>query len=97
MKNKKGQIGVYIKWAIFIILLACLFFSSKMVDKIGFFLFAWMLPSLVLSYFIGLVIEAFGGDILNDWYLTFEYGWFKFSITLFAIAVVVIKFLILRS
>ncbi|MAH03249.1 hypothetical protein CMI39_00485 [Candidatus Pacearchaeota archaeon] len=79
-----------------LIILALLGFSGETADKVAYLLYAIILPSIIFSGIIGSVIEGFGGDSLKNISFNFEIYNVNFSITAFALAVGVIKFLILN-
>jgi hypothetical protein len=72
------------------LLMAILGFSGKQIDNV----IQWFIPlciNFIISSFIGTIIEAYSGDSFKKISLTVPIWKFNFSISLFAILVVVIK------
>ncbi len=78
------------------VVLAVLGFSGNTIDKIAHFLYAVVLVSIILSGIIGSVIEKFGGDFLKKYSYNFKVYGVNFSVTVFALLVMIIKFFIIR-
>jgi len=78
-----------------LVALALLGFSGETVDNVAYLLYAVILPSIIFSGIIGSVIGGFGGDFLKRISFNFEIYGINFSVTAFALAVLIIKFLIL--
>lgn len=71
--------------------MAVLGFNGSQIDKV----IQWFIPlgvNLVLSSFIGTIIEAYGGKRLKEITLTKKIWKFNFSITIFGILTLIIKF-----
>ena len=81
---------------VILVVLALLGFSGETVDKVAYLLYSLILPSIIFSGIIGSVIESFGGDFLKTISFNFEVYVINFSVTTFALAVVIIKFFILN-
>lgn len=73
------------------VLMAVLGFNGNQIDNV----IQWLIPlglNFILSSLVGTIIEAYGGDFLKKITLTIPIWKLNFSISLFAILTIVIKF-----
>lgn len=86
-KSVQIFVGVIIVVAVAMTVLG---FSGFQIDKV----INWIIPigiSFILSAFIGTIIEAYGGDGLKNVTLTIPIGKFHFSISLFTLLTILLK------
>ena len=75
---------------ILVIIMAIIGFDGSSIDRA----IQWVIPlglSFILSSFVGTIIESFGGGVLKTITLTIPIGKFGISISIFAVAVFLIK------
>ncbi len=79
---------------ILVVLVASIIFPRDIADSIGGIFVKFVIIPAILSFLAGSIVEAATGDTLKGWLITIRVGRLKFSLTVFAIAVLVLKFLV---